>query len=537
MGWLLLALWALFYLALGPWTLVLTAVLLAVPRVRDRVPRPTVTRKGVAIGAGALVAASALVWAVPDGRLPIPHAGGLLVAPAYDGRQVSATPIEAEQPPAHPWLARMGSDAVNNDAWSSGAQLGPGPLGDRPQTDSAWYGLEKCGRMAFDSAGRIVALCHDHRGAVLRVIDPDSLRPLSSKRLPDRRETEASPWQDLCHGSQFYLDNGDRAVVTTTERRIQAVGTADAEGRPDLTIEESWSLESLVPESDCLVTVKPDWSGRIWWASRDGRVGLVDPVSGAVHGLELGEKVTNSIAVDENGGVFVVSDTALYRFTADASGAPGITWRTEYDRGVERKDGQLVQGSGTSPTLVDQGLVAIADNAEPRLHVVFLDRSSGAEVCRSAVFDGGESATETSLTSVGSGVVVENNHGYSTPTSTLLGFSSSPGLARVDHVDGECQVAWTNDEVVPSAVPTVSWQTGLIYAWTKRPSLWGVSGWYLTAIDAHTGQTAFSVRGGTGPLFNNHYAAVTLGPEGAAYVGTIGGLVKVRDVVRKPKDD
>ncbi len=102
MGWLLLALWGLIYLALGPWTLVLTAVLLAVPRVRDRVPRPTFTRKGVAIGAGVLVAASAVVWAVPDGRLPIPHAGGLLVAPAYDGRQVSRDTDRGRAAPGPP---------------------------------------------------------------------------------------------------------------------------------------------------------------------------------------------------------------------------------------------------------------------------------------------------------------------------------------------------------------------------------------------------------------------------------------------------
>lgn len=537
MFWLFLALLGLSYLAVGPWALVLAAVLLAVPRVRDRVPRPAITRRGIALGLGGVLALGLLVWAIPDGRLAVPHAGGLLVAPRYDGRQVSARPIEAEQPPQHPWLARMGSDAVTNDAWSSGAYLGAGPLGDRPETDSAWYGLEKCGRLAFDSGGRIVALCHDRGGALIRVIDPDSLHPLSTKRLPGRLETDSSPWQDVCNGSQFYLDNGDRAVVTTTERRIQAVGTADAEGRPDLTIEESWSVASLVPESDCLVAVKPDWNGRIWWASREGHVGVVDPVSGTVQGLQLpGERITNTFSVDETGGVFLVSDAALYRMAVNAEGAPAVSWRTPYDAGVEQKPGQFAQGSGTTPTLVDQNLVAIADNAEPRLHVVFVDRSSGAEVCRSAVFDGGESATETSLASVGSGVIVENNHGYSSPRTTMLGFTSSPGLARVDHADGECSVAWTNDEVAPSALPTVSWQTGLLYTWTKKPSWWGVSGWYLTAIDAHTGRTAFSVRAGTGTLYNNHYSAVTLGPEGGAYVGVVGGLVRVRDVVREKKD-
>src|SRR5690606_36398326 len=116
---------------------------------------------------------------------------------------------------------------------------------------------------------------------------------------------------------------------------------ADADGEPNLTVDKSWALSSLVPEDDCLVAVKPDWTGRIWWATRAGRVGVVDPVTGEVAGVELGEAVTNSFAVDESGGVFLVSDTALYRLAVDETGTPAVTWRTEYDRGVEQKSGQF----------------------------------------------------------------------------------------------------------------------------------------------------------------------------------------------------
>ena len=79
-------------------------------------------------------------------------------------------------------------------------------------------------------------------------------------------------------------------------------------------------------------------------------------------------------------------------------------------------------------------------------------------------------------------VVVENNHGYSSPLSTVLGRATDPGLARVDVVDGECEVTWTNDDVVaPTSVAKASLATGLVYAYTKRPTWWGVSAWYLTA--------------------------------------------------------
>ena len=48
-------------------------------------------------------------------------------------------------------------------------------------------------------------------------------------------------------------------------------------------------------------------------------------------------------------------------------------------------------------------------------------------------------------------------------------------------------------------------------------------------LDVRTGRTAFSVRTGLGTLMNNHYSAVTLAPDGSAYVATLGGMVRVQD--------
>ena len=214
---------------------------------------------------------------------------------------------------------------------------------------------------------------------------------------------------------------------------------------------------------------------------------------------DLDEGVYNSLAVDEQ-GVYVVTVEALYRMSADPSGRPRADWRASYDRGAEQKPGQLSRGSGTTPTVLPGGRVAITDNAEPRMNVAFYDTGTGREICRAPVFDNGASATENSLVSVGDGVIVENNYGYDGPQSTLLGRATSGGIARVDLDGDDCSVAWTNDEIAPTSVPKVSLANGLLYAYTKRPTWWGVSAWYLTAVDARTGRTAFSVRTGTGHL-------------------------------------
>lgn len=391
--------------------------------------------------------------------------------------------------------------------------------------------MRGCRRLNFDSTGRLVGMCRDIRGPLLRVIDPETLKPLATKRLPGAPDTDDPVRAEVCGGTQHYLDNGDRAVVVTTDNRIQAIGTHDAEGDPDLTVDQTWNLADVIGEDDCLVAAFPDWQGRIWWASLGGRVGVLDKVAGGVTFLELGERVTRPFTVDDT-GVFLTTDSAIYRLALSDQG-PTVSWRTPYDRGVEVKSGQRVQGSGSGPTLVMGGLVAFTDNAEPRMRVVFVDRSTGAEVCSASVFGGGRSSTSTQLVTVGPGVLVANDHGLDSWTDILFGTTPTGGVARVDHEEGECRVRWTSDAVATSVRPVVSWETGLVYAWTKRPNVWAVPAWYLTALDVVDGRTAFEARGGTGGGLQTDRAQVTLSPDGAAYVGTRAGIVRVRDAVRE----
>ncbi|GAB3792947.1 SMP-30/gluconolactonase/LRE family protein [Nocardioides ungokensis] len=514
----------LLWLALGPWVLPAALATLLVPRVRAWM-RPT--WRAVAAVAAAVLALAGLVWLVPDGWLPIPPGPGALVTPGYVGRPAAVRPIRMEVP-QQPHLAANGTGSVHDDAWATDTYPWSGPLGESPGVDTSWFGLEECAGLAVDSHDRLVGLCGDLHGRSLHVIDPDSMNPVATKELPGSGDTGTGSSEDLCAGGYFFLDDRDRAVVATTDRRVLVVATSDADGDPDLTTEASYDLTSQVPDHDCLVALMPDRDGRIWWTTQQGRVGTIDQSSGRVRVLDLGEEIANSFAVDGN-DAYVVTTHALYRLDVGPSGRPAVTWRTAYDRGSEQKSGQLSRGSGTTPTLLPGGLVAITDNADPRMDVVFYRTDSGDEVCRSAVFGDDESATESSLVSVGTGVIVENNHGYGGPLSTAFGMTADGGLARVDVADGDCSVRWTSDEVAPSSVPKLSRANGLLYTYTKPHSWWGANAWYLTAIDARTGRSVFKVRTGLGALMNNHHSAVTLTRDGSAYVGTVGGLVRVRD--------
>ncbi len=178
--------------------------------------------------------------------------------------------------------------------------------------------------------------------------------------------------------------------------------------------------------------------------------------------------------------------------------------------------------------------MAIADNADP-MNVVVYRRGTGVSgrrlICEEPVFRKGASATDNSLIAARNSLVVENNYGYSGPTATMNGQSTEPGLARVDVLGGGrgCRTVWRSNETAPTVVPKLSLETGLVYTYTKPARQDRIDAWYLTALNWCTGKREYRRLTGTGLGYNNNYAPVSLGPDGTAYVGVLGGLVRIAD--------
>jgi hypothetical protein len=87
---------------------------------------------------------------------------------------------------------------------------------------------------------------------------------------------------------------------------------------------------------------------------------------------------------------------------------------------------------------------------------------------------------------------------------------------------------WTNTSVsAPTVVPKLSLANGLVYAYTKTTQ--ATDPWYWTALDFRTGAVVWRSLAGAGIGFNNNYAGITLGPTGTAYLGTLGGIIAMRD--------
>ena len=492
-----------------------------------------------------LAPAAAAVGETGAPAVPIPSDPRGATVPTYTGSPAKPRPYAAQRIPRNPYMAANENSNIHGDAYQTDAHNRSGPLGRDLQVTSTMFAAE-CASLTFDSQGRIVTVCVSPTGATLRMLDPDTLATLASYELPPRKPGSFS-FSNFSGGGYFYLDNRDRAVVTTFTDHLYVLAR---DGRT-FRLERDVDLNGATG-GDPIPSALPDWSGRVWFVTDSGVVGFVgrDDEVRSLH-LPKGEVIANSFAMDESGGVFIVSDHALYRFDV-RRGRPHITWRKTYDRGSTEKPGQVSQGSGTTPTLIGRasgrggGSIAITDNADPRMNVLVFRRGKAGPgrrpLCKQPVFTPDRSADENSLISVPGGLVAENNYGYQGPgpagadTRTA---DTEPGLVKVavNYRRGGCHVAWSNTTArIPTLVSKLSRGNGLIYGWTHPtaeeagiPGPLPADAWFLTAFDARTGRQVWSRHVGSGLGYNNNYAPVTIGRNGAAYVGTLGGLVRIAD--------
>jgi hypothetical protein len=467
---------------------------------------------------------------------PIADGGTPTSLPSYSGAPATPRVIRVKKPPKQPFMAKIGDGNVHNDAWMTDTYWAPGPVGRSPETLSAALGQRVCVTITFDRRGRLVATCSNLAGPHLYMLDPVTLDVLAEMVLPFVAPPPGQdPFTNSAGGAYFYLDNHDRAVVGTATGHILIV--AETPGAPGFVVDQDIDVTGVLA-GDRITSVLPDWSGRLWFVGRyQGIVGVVDPRTETTYATTLGEEIENSFAVDKT-GVYVVSDTAMYRLHADDGQPPAVVWSQPYQNVGTQKTGQFNAGSGTTPTILRGGYVAITDNADPMNVVVYRTAATlrGAEsrvVCEVPVFAAGASATENSLIGTGNSLIVENNYGYRV-TTAINGAVTAPGLTRVDvRPDGSgCDVVWTSAERAPSVVPKVSAKTGLVYTFTKDPDPVNTTSdaWFWTAIDFTTGQTVWKQLAGTGLSFNNHYAGLVIGRRTrTAYLGVIGGIAALRD--------
>jgi len=466
---------------------------------------------------------------------------------AFIGQPAVANSVPYTPVPQNPYMAEDPWSSFHNDGYQSDTYPYAGPLGKNPVVLSTYLAppdstTALSAGIVFDRPNDLVIAAavkfNATQGAAwveFTLIDAKNLDTLA--RFPMPKETGV----DISFrpaGTYFYLDKDNRIVVGTKDNTVWLISYAkDAEGTWTFSHDDNdtYDLTGAIPDGDTIEALQPDWSGRIWFTSKGGVVGTINTDTRGVKStrelMERGERIVNGHAAGEEGGVYIASTLAMYRFDADSEGNPAITWRSTYDAGTHVKEGQTDIGTGTTPTLMGDKYVTISDNGQPRMHVLVYRRDNGQLVCAEPVFQPGQASNENSLIATDTSIIVENNFGYKDLyKDTTHGRTTKPGIARIDVANGACRTVWTNELVsIPSLVSKMSLANGLIYTYSKPKGPGTTDPWYFTAIDFHTGATVYSQLAGIGLLYNNHYAGLYLGPNGTLYVGVLGGIVAMRD--------
>lgn len=329
---------------------------------------------------------------------------------------------------------------------------------------------------------------------------------------------------------------------------------------------------SVAASSDAIVGLNVMWDGKLAFVTRGAVVGVVSRDFKEVHSVKLGtgeDEVSNSIATDEQGGIYVVSDKAMYRVQWDgqrvstdpATGA----WRSAYDTGSTSGNGsgRLGSGSGSTPTLMGthgQRFVVITDGAAVANLVLFWrdqipadwqaigpgkDRRIAAElpvnfgdVNRKATIN------EQSVVVSGYGAAVVSNDyrnvdaiGQLGGANPILG-SLSNGLIQLlsaipkvqpwgvqkfewDPSARKLSPSWATTQVsCPNAIPTMS-QTSRRFYCVGAYKGW----WTIESLDWRTGTGHFRKFVGVLPRFNSFYAQTQLNDDGSVIYGSFNGVV------------
>ena len=462
-------------------------------------------------------------------------------------------------PPAarNPFMARNGRSNLHNDAYQTNAYPGPGPSGAKTQAATRLPAAGVRRRSRSTAAARSSSVCVGAVGETFDVFDPHSLQLLATYPLPSEAKGRRRFRRPAAHRPRPSAAAATSTSTTATRpssrlstAAIAVLAISDA-AQPTITLAQGLRPQRRPSQGESIESALPDWHGTCGSsrppapsasrAERHGRADVIQTHHAAARPSNAGqpEKIGNSFAIDESGGVFVVTEEALYRFDAQGD-APQITWRHRYDRGTRTKPGQVNFGSGTTPTLIRSaheaggGLVAILDNADPAMHVDVFPRGqpgSHAPVCSRADLHRTmhASSDENNLISLGPLIWAENNYGLPGPIRVT---NTTPGMQEV-------KLGW------PARLPS-----GLGDRRGARPARSSArcprgSGCSTptrtrssrpTALKRGTsprstpgpGTGSWSRLAGVGPDYNNFYAPVTIGPDGTLYVGAIGGIVELR---------
>ena len=271
------------------------------------------------------------------------------------------------------------------------------------------------------------------------------------------------------------------------------------------------------------------------------------------------EFISNSIAVDENNGIYVASDKYMRKLvwtgTKLSQDEKDGAWKSEYEIGEQPPTVKFGKGTGATPTLMGFGsdedeLVVITDGAD-RMNIVAFWRNKipagfkqkpgtkSRRIADQAPVTAGRPKnakwiqSEQSVVIKNYGAFVVNNIVDKAPEDRMVGvIALGPVIAPplgVEKFEWDTKThswksAWTRGDVSSiSMVPTMSSVSDIVFV----NGYYDKTGWEVTGMDWNTGKTVYKSKFGFNNFGNGAYAVIQFLPNGDLLFNSIGGPFRV----------
>lgn len=463
-------------------------------------------------------------------------------------------------PPKNAFLADSPWPITHYNSYAQASSSYPGPANVGEQTRKSFRsgstGLITIAVSGEYPDGRRAIWCGSTTEIVKCVDDSTGFRILSRIPKEDVNLVDVISTESAKSGAYTFVDR-DNIFFSPRGIKIYAYGDKEPGNlESPVSLLLSFSIPSSVSSADDqIVGMNLTYDGYIAFATAAGVVGVVDRNFTDFKYINLNnEEISNSIACDEDGGIYVVTAKKMYR--VQWTGSELTTnenqggWEASYETGSGVAGIRLGAGSGSTPTLMGYGnqdkLVVLTDGQD-LMHIVLmwrdkipsdwqqipgtLDRRIAAQV---PVTFGNPSATkslsEQSPCVRDYGVLIVNNElkGSSGNTVGDLLLSGNPansprGAEKFiwDPKTREIKSAWVNRDISwPNGIPCMSAPSNLAYCVGQHNGVWNFS-----ALDWTTGRLIFRYPLNNNLNFNSAYASTQVGIGRSLYSGTLFGLV------------
>ena len=504
----------------------------------------------------------------------------------------TSIPALAHEPPRNPYLSPSSPAAPHDNASAQQSTPNPGPTSNEGLS-AQFLPTDSIGGMMLSppyADGQRVGWLSTQAYVYKFAFGPDGLSIIDAARKPgsfglprgvsaliaDRldgmdRDAQIRFLHDELELQTRIGGDGIYAFVSSENRfyfvedASQVVAFGDAE--PGNRLSRATRLASfripadqLASPRDRILGMLMTHDGKVVFVTRGGVVGIVDrsldPATARFVRL-AGGPVTNSLCIDERGGIYVVSEQLMHRVqwtgtelsTDPATGA----WSAPYDTDAAQGGLRVGAGSGSTPTLMggpdepDQ-LVVITDGST-RMNLVAFWRDAipanwrgiaGQDRRIAGIFpvtygnpELAETQSEQSVAVTGYGAFVVNNTlqrdlGLDHMLDAFFSGDEDIQPMGVERIDWDPRAdrfrsRWSRADVsMPNTVPVISSASKIVYGIGARGGQW-----LLWGLDWETGRTRVDFNLGRSSRWNSSYMITMPFPDGSIISGNFWGIIRI----------